>query len=170
MVWQNVRPKGLVSGCHKMKLELHPEISAGYLDIYLNTVISAWMCLAIISVTFAFASAGTIYQVLPLAIIIALFFSGILTLIFASLLAASLWLCYIQGCQFRSTLALAPSCLTAVLMAGIIVCFLPMNFPRNTIDPTWTGAIVLIIASICGSLVGLVGLQSANKKQSHDNQ
>ncbi len=41
-------------------------------------MISAWICLAIISVTFAFASAGTIYQVLPLAIIITLFFGGIL--------------------------------------------------------------------------------------------
>ena len=153
-----------------MKPKLHPKTSPGYLDIFLNTVISAWICLAIISVIFSFALAVDIYQVLLLAISIALFFGGMLTLIFASLIAVPLWLCYIEDKHIRPILALALSSLTAILMAGVIVWFLPMDFSGNTIGPTWTSAIVLIIASICGGSAGLIGLQSANKKHCHDNR
>lgn len=133
-----------------------------YLDVLINTTLSAWFYAGICSIIYAIIIGGFSFDSFILSLIFSLFIGGTITFAFAGLVTLPLWILFRKINQLNSRSAFIAGALTG-LLGSLIICFFPMDFSGNISCFSKTGLSIITLSILLGGISGWTGFKTPQK-------
>ncbi len=138
-----------------------PPENPRFFDVLCAALLTLWIIALIgLCIAFAFSKIGSLGEVVILAVGV-LFFGGGTAFVLSAVVSFPLWLICKFAFKLNRNVAAIIGSVTGLIIAAILVFWLPQNFSGTTMGATREGWITLIAISGLGAFAGWNGYRVA---------